>query len=418
MTTAAPPANTDRADQTRILKRLLDVSLVLNSNLTLDRLLHDIMDAASEITNSASASILLIDKRTNELFFAGNNSGDEQKMAHIPVPLNNSIAGTIILENRAVIIQDASNDPRINRTVDQQIEFQTRSLMGVPMRIKNSVIGALEVVNRIGPAWTEDDCTHLTSLAAQAAVAIENARQAEQLHKAYEELDKLDKLKSDFIAIASHELRTPLSIIIGYASFLQEEASGEAGEHAAAVLNSAQHLGEIIEELTNLRFLRVASAELTFAPASLLTVLQDVEHEIASLVNAKNEKFDKQYPAATVTVNADTGKLEMALTNILNNAVKFTDPGGTIRVFTEQHGGEIWIRVADNGLGIPATELENIFKDFYQVSDHMTRKHNGMGLGLSIARAVVQAHGGRVWAESEGLGHGTTITISLPVITT
>src|SRR5579864_2189399 len=121
MTTAAPPANTDRADQTRILKRLLDVSLVLNSNLALDHLLHDIMDAASEITNSEAASILLIDKRTNELFFAATNTpGAEQQMAHIPVPLGNSIAGTVILENRAVIIQDASNDPRINRTVDQQ----------------------------------------------------------------------------------------------------------------------------------------------------------------------------------------------------------------------------------------------------------------------------------------------------------
>ena len=418
MTTAAPPSNADR-DQTRILKRLLDVSLVLNSNLALDRLLHAIMDAASEITNSEAASILLIDKHTNELFFAASNTpGAEQQMAHIPVPLDNSIAGTVIRENRAVIIQDASNDPRINRIVDQQIAFRTRSLMGVPMRIKNSVIGALEVVNWIGSVWTEDDCTHLTSLAAQAAVAIENAQQAEQLHKAYEELDKLDKLKSDFIAIASHELRTPLSIIIGYASFLQEESSGEAGEHAAAVLSSAQHLGQIIEELTNLRYLRVDSAGLTFAPVLVAKLCQTVKRDIESLATAKNQRLVVEPLPPSVTINADESIFQLALTNVLNNAVKFTAPGGIIRLFTQQHGGEIWIRVADDGIGIPAPELENIFKDFYQVSEHMTRKFNGLGLGLSIARAVVQAHGGRIWAESDGVGRGATITISLPLVGT
>jgi len=139
--------------QNHILKRLLEVSLVLNSSLAIEPLLRYIMDSASEITDSEAASILLIDRHTNELYFAATNTpGAEQQMAHIPVPLDNSIAGTVIRENKAVIIQDASRDPRINRTVDRQIAFQTRSLMGVPMRIKDDVIGALEVVNRIGSA--------------------------------------------------------------------------------------------------------------------------------------------------------------------------------------------------------------------------------------------------------------------------
>ncbi len=402
--------------QNRILKRLLEVSLVLNSSLAIEPLLRYIMDSASEITDSEAASILLIDRHTHELYFAATNTpGAEQQMAHIPVPIDNSIAGTVIRENRAVIIQDATRDARINRTVDKQIAFQTRSLMGVPMRIKDDVIGALEVVNRIGSEWTDDDTSHLIILAAQAAVAIENARQAEQLQKAYEELDKLDKLKNDFIAIASHELRTPLSIIIGYSSFLQEEAQGAASEHAAAVLNSAQHLGDIIEELTNLRYLRVGASEVNYATVSLISILQAVQREAESLAQAKNQRFEVVYPGFMEMVEVDSAMIEMALTSLLNNAVKFTPPGGEITVYTERHSAELWIRVKDTGIGIPADQLEDIFKDFYQVAEHMTRKYNGMGLGLSIARAVVVANKGRIWAESEGKGQGACFTISLPM---
>jgi len=414
--TDVPRSVTEAEKQVQILRRLLDAGLVLNSNFALEPLLMYIMDAASEITNAEAASILLIDKRTNELYFVASNTPNEGRLSHIPIPLDDSIAGTIVLENRSIIIQDARNDIRINRTVDRQIEFETRSLMGVPMRIKNDVIGVLEAVNRIGPPWTDEDRNHLSILASQAAVAIQNAQQAEDLRKAYEELNKLDKLKNDFIAVASHELRTPLSIIIGYASFLQEEAQGEASEHAAAVLSSAQHLGDIIEDMTNLRYLQLGASGLEREPVSLVSILQAVQHQTEGMASAKNQQFEVVYPRLSDMVNVDAVKMQMAFTNVINNAVKFTPPGGKIRVYTEQHSGEIWIRVKDSGIGIPPDQLEEIFKNFYQVADHMTRKYNGMGLGLSIARAVLEAHHGRMWAESDGPNKGSLLTLSLPLV--
>ncbi len=417
--TTAPATQSQVADlqkQTHILTRLLDVSLVLNSNFELEPLLKYILDAASEITHSQSASILLIDKRTNELYFIASNTTDQDRMSHIPVPLDNSIAGTIVTENRSIVIHDASKDPRINRTVDEETAFQTRSLMGVPMRIKTDVIGALEVVNSIGTPWTEADREHLSILAAQAAVAIENAQQAEALKHAYEELGKLDKLKNDFIAIASHELRTPLSIIVGYAGFLQEEAEGAANEHATAVLNGAQRLGDIIEDMTNLRYLQMSASEMDMQPTPLVTLLHDAQKEAEPLASAKTQILQVAYPPLSVQVHADSPKLLMAITNVLNNAVKFTPPSGLIKMRAEPHGHEAWIRIEDSGPGIPADKLEEIFKEFYQIADHMTRKYNGLGLGLSIARAAVEAHGGRIWAESEGVNKGTIFTISLPLI--
>ena len=167
--------------------------------------------------------------------------------------------------------------------------------------------------------------------------------------------------------------------------------------------------------MTNLRYLRVGASEVNYATVSLISILQAVQREAESLAQAKNQRFEVVSPGFMEMVEVDSAMIEMALTSLLNNAVKFTPPGGKITVYTERHSAELWIRVKDTGIGIPADQLEDIFKDFYQVAEHMTRKYNGMGLGLSIARAVVVANKGRIWAESEGKDQGACFTISLPM---
>jgi signal transduction histidine kinase len=407
----------DLQRQNAVLNRLLDVSLILNSNLAIKPLLGFIMEATCEITSSEAASIMLYDRNADQLrFVAANSPGtDMAKLAAIPVPMEGSIGGQIVRENRSIMIQDES-DPRIYRPVDNAIKFRTRSLLGVPMQIKGEVIGVLESVNKREGPWTEEDRSHLSILASQAAVAIQNAQQAEALRKAYDSLHQLDKLKSDFIAIASHELRTPLGVILGYASFLQEEAQGEASEHATAVLNSALHLRNLIEDLTNLRFLQLGSTELSREPVPVSALIEAAEHDVHSLIAAKGTKLIVDRTHGEALVNVDRLKIGMALTNILNNAIKFTPNNGQITIAMEKRPHEILIRVQDNGMGIPPDKLERIFDQFYQVEDHMTRRQNGMGIGLSIARGMVQAHDGRLWAESEGLNKGSTFIIALPLV--
>jgi signal transduction histidine kinase len=407
----------DLQRQNAVLNRLLDVSLILNSNLAIKPLLGFIMEATCEITSSEAASIMLYDRNADQLrFVAANSPGtDMAKLTAIPVPMEGSIGGQIVRENRSIMIQDES-DPRIYRPVDNAIKFRTRSLLGVPMQIKGEVIGVLESVNKREGLWTEEDRSHLSILASQAAVAIQNAQQAEALRKAYDSLHQLDKLKSDFIAIASHELRTPLGVILGYASFLQEEAQGEASEHATAVLNSALHLRNLIEDLTNLRFLQLGSTELSREPVPVSALIEAAEHDVHSLIAAKGTKLIVDRTHGEALVNVDRLKIGMALTNILNNAIKFTPSNGQIAIAMEKRPHEILIRVQDNGMGIPPDKLERIFDQFYQVEDHMTRRQNGMGIGLPIARGMVQAHDGRLWAESEGLNKGSTFIIALPLV--
>ncbi len=403
--------------QNALLGRLLEVSLVLNSNLALRPLLSYIMEATCEITGSEAASILLYEPKKAELRFVASNSpgSDVEKLSEIPVPMENSIAGQIFRENRPIVIQDPA-DPRIYRPVDNTIGFSTRTLLGVPMQIKGTVIGVIESVNKREGQWTDDDRNYLSILAAQAAVAIENARQSEALKKAYEELHKIDKLKNDFIAIASHELRTPLGIILGYASFLKEEAQGEASEHASAVLSSALHLRDLIEDLTQLRYLQLGKADLIRENVTVSTLIDAVQHDVQSLIKAKNHRFNVNNTARDdMMVNVDRIKIGIAITNLLNNAVKFTPDGGKIEVVLERHPHEAWLKVCDSGIGIEPDQLDKIFVQFYQSEDHMTRRHNGMGVGLAIAKGMVQAHGGRLWAESDGQGKGATFCIVLPL---
>ncbi|MBI5930692.1 MAG: GAF domain-containing sensor histidine kinase [Chloroflexi bacterium] len=411
------PSIEDRQTRaTRSLNRLVEVSLILNSSLSTEEILTQLMDATAEILNAESASVILMNRNTNELHFVAMPTGAAQAdaLVRIPVPLEGSIAGNIIKENQAILLNDVSQDPRHYRNTDDESGFKTRSLLGVPMRIKDRVIGALEAVNKIGDHWEPDDQNYLEILAAQAAIALEKAELVDQLQKANAELSQLDKLKNDFIAIASHELRTPLGVILGYASFLKEEAQGELGDHADAVLNSALKMRNLIEDMTNLRFLKIGDSELQRDEVSLGSLLQLVRGDVLAMASANDQTLILQPPDPDVVVYADRALVLMALTNIVNNAVKFTPQDGHIQIKVIDRPQEVWVCVMDDGVGIPERDLENIFKPFYQVEDHMTRRHGGMGLGLSIARAVLEAHRGRVWAESAGQNQGATLTISLP----
>lgn len=403
------------------LTRLVEVSLIINSTLQLEPILRQIMDAAAEIAEAEAGSIMLLDPKTRELYFMAFTSTSSEHhsatLKRIPVPLNNSLAGEVVLENRTIAVNDVSEHPRHFRKADATSGFQTHSLLGIPMRIRDRVIGVLEAVNKLnGKQWTDQDVYLLEILASQAAVAIENANLVTKLTEAYQELSQVDKLKNDFIAIASHELRTPLGVILGYASFLKEEAQGEASEHAAAVLNSALRMRQIIEDMTNLRFLKVEGAEPDFEVLPIAELMMSALNDVQSMSNASGYRLHYIVPTPDVKVRADRLKLIMALTNLLNNAMKYSPKNGFIELTYRLQPSEIWVIVKDQGIGIEKEKLEHIFEEFYQVEDHMTRRHGGMGLGLSIAKAIVDAHHGRIWAESPGLGQGATFYISLPLV--
>lgn len=398
-----------------VLTHLAEISAALNSRVHLEPLLQQIMDVSVEICECESASVLLWNHRTHELFFAASTSNSVDDLIGKPVPMD-SIGGAVLRDNTIIQVDDAKSDPRHYKKTDEEIQFETRSLLGVPMTYRDRAIGVLEAINKKQLPWTEDDRHYLTILASQAAVAIEGAQLVMELKRANEELAELDKLKNDFIAIASHELRTPLGVIMGYASFLQEETSESAQEHAGKVLESALKLRQIIEDMVNLRYLKQKQSDLHIENLSLRDLIHGLEREQLALVDPEKHDVRIELPDEDLVIRADQTRLSMAIANLLNNAFSFTPSGGRVTIRAEAYSDrEVWLSIIDTGVGLEADKLERIFEEFYQIEDHMTRHHGGLGIGLSIAQAIVRAHGGRIWADSEGLGKGTTFTMSLPL---
>jgi signal transduction histidine kinase len=397
------------------LERIVKVSQILNSTLSLEPLLRIIIQSATELTHTEACSIMLLDKRTGELHFSHSIGEGSEGLRDVTVPLDDSIAGWIVRKRKPLLIRDAKTDPRWHSQVDKTIEFDTRSILGVPLKVKDEIIGVLELLNKVGDqGFSQDDIQIATTLAAQAAIAIENARLLDELQRAYDDLAELDQLKSDFVSVASHELRTPLAVILGYASFLRDEVSGEAGEQLEIVLQSAMRLRSIIDDMVNLRHVDTGESQLEREVFSMTELISEVSNEFVQLARAKELVLRIDLPDNPLKIDADRQKIYLVLANLLSNAIKFTPDRGRVQVSAERKGEELWIAVMDTGVGLSERDHNRIFDRFYQVETSLTRRYEGMGLGLSIAKDMVELHNGRVWVESVA-GKGSRFTVVLPV---
>lgn len=395
--------------------RLVEISLTLNSTLDPDRLLNFIIDTGTEILECESVSVLLFNEKTGELRFAAATGSDPEELAKIPVPLESSIAGAIFLSDRPEIINEAENNPQHFSEVGEKTQFHTRNLVGVPMKIGEKTIGVLEGVNKKLGDFSKEDVDILSVIASQAAVAINNARLMQSLQSAFDELAQLDKRKSDFIAIASHELRIPLNTVLGYSQFLSEDAPPELAGFAEKLNKAALQMRTLVDDMTNMNLLQAGTQEFQPTAQPVQRIVAEAYSETQALAREKGQEFNIRLPKEPLTVNADADKLKRVFLNVLNNAIRFTPNNGKINIAVTGHPDGALTAIQDDGIGIPKDQLQRIFEDFYQVEGHMTRTYGGMGLGLAIARGIVQLHGGRVWAESEGPDQGAIFYVLLPL---
>lgn len=399
------------------LVRMVEISRILNSETHVDQLLSHIIKEAAELTQSEAASIFLLDPRTRHLLFTASSNPIPDNMANVPIPLDNSIAGAIVKANRPMYIQDVASDPRWNKDIDQAIAFHTKAILGVPMRNGNKEpVGVLEAINKQGaPRFSREDFETLTVLADIAGVAVEKARLIEKLESANAELAELDELKTNFIAIASHELRTPLSVILGYVSFLRDEASPAMATQMDSVLEAAVHLRTLIQDMLNLRYVDAGQAAVTRARVDFVQKVRELQAQADETAVAQQQTITVTLPRQPMPVLVDHNMMDVVLGNLLDNAVKFTPQGGHIHITVERRGAEVWFRIQDTGIGMSESQLGRIFHRFYQVESPLRRSHGGMGLGLSIAKELVQLNDGRIWAESvEGIG--SEFFVALPLV--
>ncbi|MBI5353317.1 MAG: GAF domain-containing sensor histidine kinase [Chloroflexi bacterium] len=402
-------------DQPKILTRLLDVTRNLSTMVDLETYMRSILSAAAELTGSETASLMEYDDIAQELFFKYVPWFHRDTVIMEKIPLKASAAGWVFLNIKPLIIDDVKKDDRHYSKIDELAGFVTRSILGVPLLLHGRPVGVFEVFNKTDGNYTEEDISILEALASLATTAMQNDLLEGIAIASQNESEELDRLKSEFIAITSHELRTPLGLILGHATFLRELVGQEHGEQVEAIIRSAARLKEIIESLSNVDNYETGGARLRQRKVSMTRIIEDVTSSFRDMAFEKGVSLRTETKLGdNMFIDADASKTSIVLSNLVKNAITFTNQGGKVIIRSEKQDEYVKVSVEDNGVGIPAKDLAQIFDRFYQVESHLTRRHGGMGLGLSVAKVMIEMHGGRIWAESTE-GVGSTFTFLLPV---
>lgn len=399
------------------LARLVQISQALNSASNVDALLRRIVEEAAHLVDAQAASILLLDPDSRDLRFRATAIESHSGLVDVPVPVENSIAGAVLTENTPIVLDNVARDPRWNPQADRAVNFQTVSLVGMPMPGERGAIGVLEALNKHdNGVFDEEDVATLAMLATLAAAAVEKAQLIDELQTANQQLSELDQLKNDFLAVMSHELRTPLAIIVGYMTLLtdqRDQLDGETQQRIVSARKAALRLRELIQAMFNLKYIDAGQATLNITQFDVSGLVTGAVGERVEMAQARNQRISFQLPEESLEVMADRNMVAVIVGNLLNNALKFSPPRSVVDVAIAGRSDEVWIKVRDRGPGIPPDKLERIFDRFYQVESNFSRSFEGMGMGLAIASELVMLHGGRIWARNAG-DRGAIFHVALP----
>jgi signal transduction histidine kinase len=382
------------------LERIIEISRVLNSRLELRPLLQDIMSAATDLTRTEAASVLLVESKSGNLFFEAAIGIKQYEVERVAVP-RESIAGWIVEHNLFVMIDDVSHDPRWTRKVDQATGFETRSILGVPLRVKDKVIGALEVLNKKDDSpFSDEDLSMLTTMASQAAVAIENTRLFQQ---------------SDRIADVVHELRTPLTSIVGYSKLLlTTDFDKDTRDQFLEVINrEANRLGDMVNDFLDLARLESGRAKLAYELVDMCKVIDDTVTVIRPQAEGRELELLVDVPPSLPSIRGDETRMNQVMLNLASNAVKYNREGGQIRITASVIDETIRIAVEDTGRGVRPEDMEKLFDKFRRIEE-TEGAAKGTGLGLPITKQLVELHGGNIEVDSKW-GVGSTFAFTLPI---
>jgi signal transduction histidine kinase len=400
----------------RRLERLVEVCRNLGKSEAVEHLLQQIVNAACDLTGSMYSFLFIYEQETDLLKIAAGPLENRESLARIRVPIEKSLTGGVYSKAKPITINNAQTDPRMFHDMERVLRYTTQAICAAPVIFRGKTIGVLETVNKRDKSpYNEDDLIILETLASQAAIATLSTSLIEETENAYTEAQELDQMKNNFIAIASHELRTPLGLVLGHATFLRELISDEQQRsQVEIIIRNATKLKTIIEELANIDGFQTGSARIRVKTVTINALVQKICDLYLEQARQQDIHIQTNLLKQELRIEGDEEKLGIAISNLIKNALIFTNPQGNVSVSLEALPEFVQITVADDGIGIPENELPKIFDRFYQVQSHLTRKHGGMGLGLSVTKAMVEMHKGKIWVDSIE-GYGSKFSILLPI---
>ncbi|HJP90703.1 MAG TPA: CHASE domain-containing protein [Pyrinomonadaceae bacterium] len=296
--------------------------------------------------------------------------------------------------------------------------LRPESSMAVPMAVMGRIIGTIEVQSYQSNVYRPEHATAMSMAANLTAVAIENVRLLKLERTAREAAEESNRLKDEFLATVSHELRTPLTAILGWSRLLEGDTLDDGGTQQAleTICRNAKAQAQIVDDILDVSRIITGNLYLDLHPLEVAPVVENAINVVRPTAYAKGIKIQTYFDSAPAMISGDANRLQQVVWNLLSNAVKFTDSGGRVCVKVLLFGSTVEIKVSDTGHGINKEFLPYVFERFRQADSTTTRQHGGLGLGLAIARHLVEIHGGTISGESAGEGQGATFTIRLPLV--
>ena len=417
MTARAAAAEADR--RRHEAEVLAELARSMNTSLDLDTVLRQVAGAARDLCRSDAAHVALRDPATGGAVFRQSvGSRCEPGPGDLVIEPGKGLGGLVLASGRPLRTDDYAGDGRITREYAERMgEAGAIAALAVPVLMAGTVEGLLYVLNTSPRPFTANDEVVLQRLADHAAIAIQNGRLFAREQAARAEAEAANRTKDQFLATLSHELRTPLTALVGWVRLLKGGQLDEGLQRRAleSIDRNARAQAQLVDDLLDVS--RIVTGQLRLEtrlvdPAAVVTAALDAVRPAAAL-----KRIDLQATLGTAVrpIMADPDRLHQVLANLLGNALKFTPEGGHVHVGLAHAGDDqVEITVRDTGQGIAPDFLPHVFDRFRQADMTTTKPHGGLGLGLGIARHLVELHGGAVRAQSAGEGQGATFTVLLP----
>ena len=391
------------------LRIINEVGRTISANLVTDTILQQVTDATTQLSGAAFGAFFYnkIDARGEAYMLYAISGAPRAAFDKFGMPRNTPIFNPTFEGKGIIRSDDITADPNYGKMGPHhgmpKGHLPVVSYLAVPVKSQSgSVLGGLFFGHPKRAMFTAEHEDLVAAIAAQAAIALDNA-------KLYAEINALNSKKDQFIGFASHELKTPLTTIKGYLQLAKADAISPQDAYAK-IDKQVARLEAIVSDLLDISRIQAGKMDLDFQKTSV----QDMVTESIESVDCSKHVLQEESPSEDITVTADRGKIIQVIVNLLSNAVKYSDAATLITITTQTLGDEVELIVSDQGIGIPAEHLANIFNQFYRVNSGNT-KAKGMGLGLFISKEIMEAHAGKLWAESEP-GKGSSFHVILPLV--
>jgi signal transduction histidine kinase/PAS domain-containing protein len=373
-------------------------------------------EAIAAFTRADRVIFFLYDPASNRLqgTWPGWNVSEELLNA-LQIPMDaQSIAGKVFRTGEVYYTNDLEHDAYAHK--ESVKAFNARNGMFAPLKTEDGTIGVVAAINRTG-GFGPDEVDDLVTFADAATLLVKHVRLHSELTGTVDELRRASRLKDQFLQNINHELRTPLTSIVGWLDLFEEASLDDTTRRRGLrqLRHSSRVLLALIDDLLDLARMDRGALSLDLRPVSLPDVIRRSIETVRLMAEARGIAIIlAPLPGPVPLIRADPLRLQQVLWNLLSNAIKFTSRHGRIVVRIDQDSERFVVSVEDDGIGIPESELPHVFERFRQVDGSPTRRYPGMGIGLSLARSLVELHGGTIWAESV-VGQGSRFAFTLPV---